>query len=375
MITLITGVPGTGKSALALTLLLRVVYGSQPLSARLRRWLQGIGHRWFKELVASPAPLAQARQVFVVGIPELKVPHDAWTYEQAQQWPELAPVGAAIVIDEVQKMWRPRGAGAKVPEEIKALEEHRHSGNDFFLITQKPRLLDSNVRDLVGRHVHIRDCGILGRWLYEWPECSENLAWRSAPIKRRYTLPRHVFTLYKSASLHVKPIRGFPTALLFAFLAVCGTAWFGWKSFEVIKGKMSPQAVAKAPSGVASSPGALPVAARPAMASFASPAAQSVRVSSPVKDREPFDGYGIHVGGSYSVGQVTKWAFSLSLDGRHVMALPLERLLQAGYSWRAYGPCSGVLIFGERERAVRCDAPRPLDLRSPAAPASSGAPS
>lgn len=203
MITLITGAPGCGKSAALVDLL---------------------------------SKLAKGRALYVNGIPDLVVPH--FDLEDVHKWPEVVPDGAAVVLDEVQTHWRPRGPGQKVPVDIAALETHRHRGLDFFIVTQHPGLLDRNVRALVGRHVHLRDVGVLGRHWYEWPECSENVAWKTAPLRKRYKLPKDAFKLYKSASVHIKPIRTFPIAVVFGGLAVVACLFFGWKVFGLVKGKL-----------------------------------------------------------------------------------------------------------------------------------------
>lgn len=186
MITLFTGAPGAGKTA-ALVDLLSKLEGDRP--------------------------------IFVDGLNGLKLPHMPC---DATKWPEELPDGAILVIDEVQRVWRPRGPGSKVPPEVQALETHRHRGIDIYLTTQAPRLLDANVRALVGRHVHIRDTGWLGRHWYEWPEVNDSMAWKTCQNKRSYKLPRGAFDLYKSASLHTKPVRKTPAVKYLAALAVVG---------------------------------------------------------------------------------------------------------------------------------------------------------
>lgn len=205
MITLITGAPGSGKSAALVDLL---------------------------------TTLGKDRPLYVDGIPALQVPHEV--LDDVSRWHDLVPDGAAIVVDEVQRVWRPRGVGSRVPPDIAALETHRHRGLDFFLVTQQPSLVDKNVRALVGRHVHLRDLGVLGRWWYEWPECSESVAWRTAPIKKKYRLPKRVFGLYKSASIHVKPIRSVPWVLGLMIVALLVTAGLGWYVYQRISAHMSP---------------------------------------------------------------------------------------------------------------------------------------
>ena len=214
MITLITGAPGSGKSAALVSLL--------------------------KEL-------SKGRAIYCNGIPDLKIDHHE--LEDPTQWMRDVPDGSVIVIDEVQRIWRPRGPGNKVPADVASLETHRHRGIDFYIVTQGPRLVDANVRALVGRHIHLRDIGVLGRWWYEWPECSDQCAttWRNAPIKKRYRLPKAIFAEYKSASVHIKPIRSFPTMVVVLLLALGVTGFMAFKTYAMISEKINPVAAA-APS-------------------------------------------------------------------------------------------------------------------------------
>jgi zona occludens toxin len=215
MITLFTGAPGSGKSAACVALL---------------------------------AELAKGRTIYANGIPDLNIPHEV--LEDPTKWQDVVPDGSIIVIDEVQRIWRPRGPGTKVPPDIQALETHRHRGIDFYIITQGPRLVDSNIRALTGRHVHLRDVGLLGRYWYEWPECADNCStgWKTAPIKKRYKLPKHAFSLYKSASVHIKPVRSVPWMLAVMVGALAVTGFMAYKSYSSISAKMAP-----------ASPGQLPV--------------------------------------------------------------------------------------------------------------------
>lgn len=208
MLTLITGAPGSGKSAALVSML--------------------------SELATD------GRQLYVNGIPDLKIPHEPLA--EPEKWPELVPDGSVIIIDEVQRVWRPRGPGQKVPDNVAMLETHRHRGLDFYIITQGPNLVDSNVRALVGRHVHLRELGILGRWWYEWPECADNCrtAWRNAPIKKRYRLPKRIFGQYKSASIHVKPVRSVPWMLAVMLIALLLVGGMSWVAFNAISARMNP---------------------------------------------------------------------------------------------------------------------------------------
>lgn len=222
MITLITGAPGSGKSNALVSL------------------LEGLG---------------KERALYVNGIPELKIAHTELS--EPNTWHDTVPDGSCIVIDEVQNHWRGRGPGQKVPDHIAKLETHRHRGLDFYVITQGPNLVDSNVRALVGRHVHLRDLGILGRWWYEWPECADNCrtSWKNAPIKKRYRLDKVAQAKYKSASIHVKPVRSVPWMLAVMVLALVVVAVMGWKSYSMISSKVAP---AKMPAPTTATASGLP---------------------------------------------------------------------------------------------------------------------
>lgn len=230
MITLITGMPGAGK-----TLLL------------VDEFLREAGQK--------------GRPIIADGIPDLIVSHEpapevsAWTQHvddpASQDGKKLLftfPQGSLVVIDECQRVFRPRAAGRAVPPEVAAFETHRHQGLDFILITQHPTLLDSNVRRLVGRHLHIRDVGILGRKVYEWPEATDTEKFRSAPVQRSWSLPKDSFKLYKSSSLHIKPKRGLPKGVMALALMIpllLTGSWYAWQS---IQKKVNPEATKPPPS-------------------------------------------------------------------------------------------------------------------------------
>ena len=209
MLTLITGAPGTGKSAALVSML--------------------------EELGVNGRPL------YVNGITDLTIPHEP--LEDPDKWFDTVPDGSVIILDEVQRYWRPRGPGQKVPPHISFLETHRHRGLDFYVITQGPNLIDLNARALAGRHVHLRDLGLLGRWWYEWPECADNCrtAWKNAPIKKRYRLPKHVFDKYKSASVHIKPVRSVPWMLAVMVLALITVISMTYIAYGKIQARMNPQ--------------------------------------------------------------------------------------------------------------------------------------
>lgn len=236
MITLFTGMPGAGKTA-AMIDLLRDLAKDRPLFVHF-----------------DPTERLRPEQKLLSE--SLKLPH---TQVNAATWHEQVCDGGILIIDEAQGCWRPRGPTSKVPEAVAALETHRHAGIDIFITTQAPRLIDANVRGLVGRHVHIRDTGWLGRWWYEWPETNESLAWKTCPVKKRYKLPKAVFDLYGSANVHTTPVRMAPKTLaLVAVLLVCLAALIFMIARSVNRHTTPDQAKQPAP---ASAPAAAPMRA------------------------------------------------------------------------------------------------------------------
>jgi zona occludens toxin len=216
MITLITGTPGAGKTLYVVMEIIRPACDS-------------------------------GRIVYSCGIPALRLPVVPLSVDQVRNWYvgvsldderhghlENITEGALIVIDEVQRVWRPAGSGSAVPPDIAALEIHRHYGVDFVLICQHPALLHRNVRALVGRHIHLRSTA-LGRFLYEWPEWQENPHTRSArstAIRRRYRLRREGFGLYESASIHLPQPRRVPWQLAVFLASFFLVPFLGYRLFS-----------------------------------------------------------------------------------------------------------------------------------------------
>lgn len=219
-ITLITGLPGTGKTAHAVDLLANGA-----------------------EYKGSP--------VFCMGIEELKVEHEPcppvaeWTIvRQAPEDPSKSlyyfafPPNSVVVVDEAQRVYRPRSAASRVPAEVAAFETVRHTGVRFLLLTQDATLLDSNIRKLVGRHIHFRATA-LGTYRYEWVGLGDpdNKSSRDQAARSKYKPPKRVFGLYKSAELHTSTkvrVPGYVYLLFFALLSLVGA---GAYIYNTIKAK------------------------------------------------------------------------------------------------------------------------------------------
>jgi len=170
MITIITGQPGAGKTLYTLQM--------------VKEWAE-----------------REQRSVYFSGIKDLRLP---WAeLEDGTDWYKL-PAGSIVVIDEAQRIFRPRGTGGQVPVHVAELETHRHKGLDLVLVTQHPKLLDANVRRLVGRHFHVvRTFGMQRATVHEWgevrDECDKS---REDSIRHEWTYPAAMFAAYQSAEIH-----------------------------------------------------------------------------------------------------------------------------------------------------------------------------
>lgn len=218
MITLITGQPGAGKTL--------------------------FGIQFVRELAAK-----EKRAIYYSGIKDLRL---AWLeLEKPEEWFKV-PQGSIVVIDEAQRIFRPRGAGAVVPRHVSELETHRHQGLDIYIITQHPMLVDTNVRRLVGRHFHVvRSFGMKRATVHEWGEVKEQCdKSREGSIRHEWSYPRDVFALYHSAEVHTHkarvPLRIFVLLVLPLFLGVL--VWVVVKWWER-SGSMQPNKALEAKSG------------------------------------------------------------------------------------------------------------------------------
>lgn len=223
MITLISGEPGAGKTAYVVDQL-------------------------------ANNPLYQSRPLFVMGIPDLVIGHipvpplEQWTKslptpEDPSIYTDVFnfPDGSVIVIDEAQKILRPRPALSRPPSYISAFETHRHIGLDFILITQSPSLIDAHVRKLVGQHIHVT-----GNWaggkLYEQSSVFDPLDRSSlaSAVVRKYLIPKTSFDLYKSSSIHTKIKRRPPLSFYVVAALLFIIPFLVWQVYHRINGYLSP---------------------------------------------------------------------------------------------------------------------------------------
>jgi len=190
-IRLFTGLPGAGKT-------LRAIYEALEMKTKESRPVYHIGIDGMKEEFIPAAPI-----------------------DSIEDWRKLPP-GSILLVDEAHK-WLPVRSPGKPPDWIQAITEIRHFGVELWLITQDPRNLDSFVRRLIGKHIHIsRKAGFKGAMIREFEGVSEDpndYHNRQGTTQTPWKYPKHLFQVYKSATLHVvKP--KIPKKILFGGILI-----------------------------------------------------------------------------------------------------------------------------------------------------------
>lgn len=207
-ITLVTGIPGAGKT-------LYVV----------------------KHLVEDILP---SDRLIFHNIAGLNIDHPnifSVDDEGMRLWPTM-PKKAVIIIDECQNVFPPRNPMSSVPPFVNSFAVHRHSGFDIYLITQGPSLIDAFIHPLVAVHKHLwRPFQLSRSSLFTYQGVSKTPGPRQTIItanRTNFSFPRKYFSFYKSADAHtIKPEIPWRFIVLGFFLlfALVGAGWWVLKDF------------------------------------------------------------------------------------------------------------------------------------------------
>lgn len=228
MITLITGLPGNGKTLFAL---------------------------WYIKAMSEKGP----REVYYHNIKDLALP---WTLVDPEKWMDL-PYGSIIVIDECQDVFPKRPNGSKLPDFYTELAKHRHKGFDIFLITQHPSLIDNFVRQLVGQHFHsVRKFGMSRSTIYEWSAANpgpQTPSSQKSAIPLKFPYPKEAYSWYKSAEVHTVK-RSIPMKLVLAVLFIVCLIFLGIYVLDRYQSRGKPSVgddLHSSPAGVGARAGAV----------------------------------------------------------------------------------------------------------------------
>lgn len=212
-IKLITGVPGSGKTLMAIKdIAEQVKANNDPKTPSFNDTksteenFDASKHKRFKRPIYT--------DIDGINFGEGEV----YKVQPDHDWREC-PDGSLIIYDEVHKKWRSEGqAGLSKNPQINDLDMHRHRGMDFILITQYPTKVHHEVRTNVTEHYHIkRPSGAKAATTYKWDlaQSSPNdfHAKNEADIAP-FVFPKKYFKHYKSATIHTHKFK-LPKYLVF----------------------------------------------------------------------------------------------------------------------------------------------------------------
>lgn len=271
-IDLVTGVPGAGKTLYTIGRKVRPLLGAKfrgedGVERERRICVSGVRDLIIPhELVDADASGLErwAEMRREPGEPPLDVPR------LVQNWWLWCQPGDVIVVDECQRVFRPAASGQKIPEFIARLETHRHYGVDFIVVTQHPQLMHVNVRNLVGKHEHIRRIWMGRTIVYEWDHASNPDRTKQA-TSRMAKHDRDVFKLYKSAELHTKVAKRVPLPLILFGAALVSLPVMAWSVMGRMADRFDPESDRHKPVAQVAAP-AVPVSSASGPAAATGPA-------------------------------------------------------------------------------------------------------
>ncbi|MCP1773449.1 hypothetical protein J2T38_002303 [Neisseria perflava] len=238
MIYLITGTPGTGKTSKVVSMILDNY--------------DGIFTYETEDGTKLNRPLYFCH---IDGLDVQKFKAHELTEEQIQAAPlkDIVPTGSVLIVDEADYCYPVRSASREVPPYIKRLKELRHEGFTLIVMTQHPSMLDSYLRNLVGKHIHL-ERKQLGTKQYEFLRCETNLSATTLAqgVGTFYKPDKRAFKYYKSASMHVK----FKKKLHWSFFALpcilAFVAYMGFSFKDKVSGKTPESQAVEAAADVSS---------------------------------------------------------------------------------------------------------------------------
>ena len=175
-----------------------------------------------------------------------------WSGGTGGDW-RATPDGSVVIYDEAQRDFPQRANSAPVPDLIRAMETHRHTGHDILIVTQHPNQVDHWLRRLVGKHDHVRRLGGMSRValisadsVMELPQGVES----AAGEKGFWKYPKHLYDAYESATFHSVKHR-LPQPVIF-MLVLVGLLLVGglWAYFDLSLDTAPDRPVAASAVGV-----------------------------------------------------------------------------------------------------------------------------
>lgn len=209
-ITLVTGVPGAGKTLFAINEIYKQVLKNN-----------------------DPKTPAEEKRPIFSDIDGINFGEgEVYVVDRDHDWRQC-PDGSLIVYDEAHKRWEATGqSGRSKDDTARDLDEHRHRGFDFIVISQYPTKIHFEVRTNVTRHVHVkRPAGVKAAQLFIWDSQQSNPddfhAKQSADTEK-FIYPKKLFQYYKSATIHTHKLRIPKKLIAFAVFAALPLSYAGY---------------------------------------------------------------------------------------------------------------------------------------------------
>lgn len=208
MITLITAVPGSGKTLYSIGLIEEALAAGRPVYTNISGLVKD---KFSNNHLLSDAP-------------------DDW---------RNTPEGSLVIYDEAQQAHLyPSNAqrGPVTDERLTAMETHRHSGHDLVFITQAPTFVHHHIRKLVGLHVHLyRSRGLQAASKYEWSHVCDSPNDRKEQQRADFVLwkfPKEHFAYYTSAVMHTHKFRLPKKIAVLGFFVLLGLGFVGFNLYK-----------------------------------------------------------------------------------------------------------------------------------------------
>lgn len=402
MINGLQGIPGSGKTYEA------VVYHALPALARGRRVVTNLPLvvELFAALDPKYAGLIDLRRVCLpvrgtwdadaanrgeeafklfddghaepvaVGVPLFGSVWDFYT-----EWKGADGNGPLYVIDECHVSFPKIGTSDAV---IGWFKLHRHYHADVLLCTQIFRDVCPSITGNLGFLYKLRKADIFGRPKSYIRNVYGGYRGSMVSSEERKYKPQY-FQLYRShtqggsgAEAEVQDVSPFIVKFKRAtyavvFLAALGAVWWVYsyqkkpaKKEVAASVRARPLELMKAPGsnvvGPANGSSAAAASGQSKEAADRLAAAEKAKVEAEAQGRldpEPYQNKTIHLSGLLKMGARVVYHFVISQNGLPVATVTDAELASAGYAWRPFFACAGVLTWqGKKAYPVTCDAPQ-----------------